>query len=231
MTHLEDRITRRCDPRRGTAAPVARPVRPGRREHRGRPAPRRRHGLIVLVGARSSPLAASRCRPDPDPPPERSPRHALVDPRSRHDPRPRRHRAVARALHQAVRAGLRRRRLPRQPVTGKSYIVLTDIVYYLIFAAYILFTRALRAAGRLEQRRSRASSPPSSSSRGLRGSAASCSSSASCTGSTSCSCRCSAGCSRSTGGSTATDGRDGLLSRCGRWPAPSRRSPSWSRRG
>jgi hypothetical protein len=26
------------------------------------------------------------------------------------------------------------------PLTGKSYIVLTDIVYYLIFAAYILFT-------------------------------------------------------------------------------------------
>lgn len=26
------------------------------------------------------------------------------------------------------------------PATGKSYIVLTDIVYYLIFAAYILFT-------------------------------------------------------------------------------------------
>ena len=26
------------------------------------------------------------------------------------------------------------------PQTGKSYIVLTDIVYYLIFAAYILFT-------------------------------------------------------------------------------------------
>ena len=26
------------------------------------------------------------------------------------------------------------------PMTGKSYIVLTDIVYYLIFAAYILFT-------------------------------------------------------------------------------------------
>ena len=25
------------------------------------------------------------------------------------------------------------------PLTGKSYIVLTDIVYYLIFAAYILF--------------------------------------------------------------------------------------------
>lgn len=26
------------------------------------------------------------------------------------------------------------------PQTGKSYIVLTDIVYYLIFSAYILFT-------------------------------------------------------------------------------------------
>jgi hypothetical protein len=26
------------------------------------------------------------------------------------------------------------------PMTGKSYIVLTDIVYYLIFAAYVLFT-------------------------------------------------------------------------------------------
>jgi hypothetical protein len=26
------------------------------------------------------------------------------------------------------------------PLTGKSYLVLTDIVYYLIFAAYILFT-------------------------------------------------------------------------------------------
>ena len=29
------------------------------------------------------------------------------------------------------------------PLTGKSYIVLTDIVYYLIFAAYILFTLSL----------------------------------------------------------------------------------------
>jgi hypothetical protein len=29
------------------------------------------------------------------------------------------------------------------PETGKSYIVLTDIVYYLIFAAYILFTISL----------------------------------------------------------------------------------------
>ncbi|MBM7513894.1 hypothetical protein JOD65_003438 [Nocardioides cavernae] len=31
------------------------------------------------------------------------------------------------------------------PMTGKSYIVLTDIVYYLIFAAYILFTVRLEA--------------------------------------------------------------------------------------
>jgi len=32
------------------------------------------------------------------------------------------------------------------PMTGKSYIVLTDIVYYLIFAAYILFTVRLEPA-------------------------------------------------------------------------------------
>ncbi|MEP6629935.1 MAG: hypothetical protein ABJA89_05660 [Lapillicoccus sp.] len=30
------------------------------------------------------------------------------------------------------------------PLTGKSYIVLTDVVYYLIFAAYILFTASLQ---------------------------------------------------------------------------------------
>ena len=42
------------------------------------------------------------------------------------------------------------------PLTGKSYIVLTDIVYYLIFAAYILFTVhvAPQATGkRLHRRR------------------------------------------------------------------------------
>ena len=34
------------------------------------------------------------------------------------------------------------------PLTGKSYIILTDIVYYLIFTAYILFTvRFERADG------------------------------------------------------------------------------------
>ena len=32
------------------------------------------------------------------------------------------------------------------PMTGKSYIVLTDIVYYLIFAAYILFTVSFEPA-------------------------------------------------------------------------------------
>lgn len=38
------------------------------------------------------------------------------------------------------------------PQTGKSYIVLTDIVYYLIFTAYILFTVSFepRTAWRLE---------------------------------------------------------------------------------
>lgn len=30
------------------------------------------------------------------------------------------------------------------PMTGKSYIVLTDVVYYLIFSAYILFTSSLQ---------------------------------------------------------------------------------------
>ncbi|MEO6509962.1 MAG: hypothetical protein ABIO16_03155 [Nocardioides sp.] len=34
------------------------------------------------------------------------------------------------------------------PLTGKSYIVLTDIVYYLIFAAYILFTLRVEPLGR-----------------------------------------------------------------------------------
>ena len=33
------------------------------------------------------------------------------------------------------------------PMTGKSYIVLTDIVYYLIFTAYILFTMRVEAPG------------------------------------------------------------------------------------
>ena len=33
------------------------------------------------------------------------------------------------------------------PLTGKSYIVLTDIVYYLIFAAYILMTAAFAPRG------------------------------------------------------------------------------------
>lgn len=33
------------------------------------------------------------------------------------------------------------------PMTGKSYIVLTDIVYYLIFGSYILFTVRFEPAG------------------------------------------------------------------------------------
>ncbi len=50
------------------------------------------------------------------------------------------------------------------PLTGKSYIVLTDIVYYLIFTAYILFTvrfepglRGGRWWGRSSSRRARPS--------------------------------------------------------------------------
>jgi len=36
------------------------------------------------------------------------------------------------------------------PLTGKSYIVLTDIVYYLIFAAYILFTIRIEVPSRFD---------------------------------------------------------------------------------
>ena len=38
------------------------------------------------------------------------------------------------------------------PLTGKSYIVLTDIVYYLIFAAYIMFSVHFAPQAELEQR-------------------------------------------------------------------------------
>ena len=38
------------------------------------------------------------------------------------------------------------------PLTGKSYIVLTDIVYYLIFAAYILFSVHVSPQTRVEER-------------------------------------------------------------------------------
>jgi type III secretory pathway component EscS len=37
------------------------------------------------------------------------------------------------------------------PRTGKSFIVLTDIAYYLIFFSYILFTVSFEAAGNWEQ--------------------------------------------------------------------------------
>ena len=50
------------------------------------------------------------------------------------------------------------------PMTGKSYIVLTDIVYYLIFTAYILFT--IRFAPYSELARSPVRSAPASSVRG-----------------------------------------------------------------
>ena len=41
------------------------------------------------------------------------------------------------------------------PTTGKSFIVLTDVAYYLIFSAYILFTAAVRSAARLGRHRHR----------------------------------------------------------------------------
>ena len=82
------------------------------------------------------------------------------------------------------------------PLTGKSYIVLTDIVYYLIFTAYILFSVP---SSRRRTGTTRRGAPPTRCRSSWPGSAASCSSSGSCTASTSCSCRCSAGCSRSTG--------------------------------
>ena len=71
------------------------------------------------------------------------------------------------------------------PRTGKSFIVLTDIAYYLIFLSYIMFTMRVRPGrelgrdgyGRAAPARDRAPSP------------ASCSSSGCCTGSTCSLCR------------------------------------------
>ena len=47
---------------------------------------------------------------------------------------------MARSVHQAVRPRHAADVFHDNPLTGKSYIVLTDVVYYLIFTAYILFT-------------------------------------------------------------------------------------------
>ena len=47
---------------------------------------------------------------------------------------------MARSVHQAVRPRPTTDVFHDNPLTGKSYIVLTDVVYYLIFTAYILFT-------------------------------------------------------------------------------------------
>ena len=59
------------------------------------------------------------------------------------------------------------------PLTGKSYIVLTDIVYYLIFAAYILVTANFAPQHDWHNELS-GRSPPSSSRSPRCGSAASC---------------------------------------------------------
>ena len=83
------------------------------------------------------------------PPTRKEPCPCLVGSLVDHDGRARRYRPVARPVHQAVRARLRGRRVPRQPVDRQELLVLTDIAYYLIFAAYILFTASLAAAVRL----------------------------------------------------------------------------------
>ena len=70
------------------------------------------------------------------------------------------------------------------PRTGKSFLMLTDVAYYLIFFAYILFTVSFEPKGPGTTR----STPPSSSTR-RRASAGSCSSSGCCTASTCWRCR------------------------------------------
>ena len=70
------------------------------------------------------------------------------------------------------------------PLTGKSYIVLTDVVYYLIFTAYIFFTVHFEPPE--EWRSFSATSRRASCSGRSCASGGSCSSSASCTASTSC---------------------------------------------
>ena len=70
------------------------------------------------------------------------------------------------------------------PLTGKSYIVLTDVVYYLIFTAYILFTVHFEPP--TTGGPSWATSRRASCSGRWCGSVGSSSSSASCTASTSC---------------------------------------------
>ena len=70
------------------------------------------------------------------------------------------------------------------PLTGKSYIVLTDVVYYLIFTAYIFFTVHFEPPDGLAVLRRQRDARASCSGRWC-GSAGSCSSSASCTASTS----------------------------------------------
>ncbi len=71
------------------------------------------------------------------------------------------------------------------PLTGKSYIVLTDVVYYLIFAAYILFTVHFEPPDDWRSPVWRRHGQLAAVRRSC-GSAGSCSSSGSCTASTSC---------------------------------------------
>ena len=125
----------RSSRRRSPAVP--RPVRAGRRRRRGRRL--RRRSLVTAAGAAAL-LGPGRRR-----------RRGLHPPRGRPAgddwwvlelaPRPAdRNRALARPVHQTVRPGVRADVFHDNPQTGKSYILLTDIVYYLIFTAYVLFT-------------------------------------------------------------------------------------------
>ena len=85
--------------------------------------------------------------------------------------RARRHRGPARAVHQALREGATPPRSSgRTPAPGKSFIVLTDVAYYLIFTAYILFTAKFDPPSRLGRHGQRRSGAV----RARRGSAASC---------------------------------------------------------
>ena len=161
MTHLEDRITRALTHVEPPRPP--RPVRPRRRQHRGRPASRRRHGLTVLAGAASSSSAVTTVAVLTLTP---RPNGALAMPWWILE--------LATTLVLVAIAlwlGPFIKRFGRayaadvfhdNPLTGKSFLVLTDIVYYLIFAAYILLTANFAPQADWNTT-SPGSSPPSSS--------------------------------------------------------------------
>jgi hypothetical protein len=137
MTHLEDRITRALTTSRTTPSPdlydrIVESIEADRQ--------RRRHGLTVLAGALVTAAVATAAVLILTP----TPNGALAMPWWIVE--------IATTLVLVAIAlwlGPFIKRFGRayaadvfhdNPLTGKSYIVLTDIVYYLIFAAYILMT-------------------------------------------------------------------------------------------